>query len=155
GGARALRGIAVTRRAKRKLGIAIAVTGIAAIVAVAALVSCVVPLGDGPRRVAARDLTTEVIVPTYDEVVDRAAAMAAAAHAFADAPAQGTLDALQDAWRAAREPWKQTDAFRFGPLSLQSLGTAIDQLPIDPAAIDALIAGAMPIDRSIVASQGA
>jgi predicted lipoprotein len=145
----------MTRRARERLGVVLAATALAAIVAVAVLVSCVVSLGDGKRRITARELVHEVIVPTYDDVVDRSASLATAAHAFAAAPAQDTLDGLQDAWRVARVPWKQTDAFRFGPLSLQSLGTAIDQNPIDGSAIDALIAGSMPIDRSLFASQGA
>jgi predicted lipoprotein len=145
----------VTRRAKRRLGLAMLLAGAALVSTVLVLVSCVVPLGDGKRRIVARELTSEIIVPTYDEVVDRAAELTAAAHGLAAAPAQGTLDTLQDAWRAARVPWKQTDSFRFGPIAMQSLGVAIDQVPIDPVAIDTQLAGTATIDAAFVANLGA
>jgi uncharacterized protein len=145
----------MTRTAKRRLGFAFVLVSMALLAAILIGVACVVPLGDGKRRIVARELTIEIIIPTYDEVVDRAGELAAAAHAFAAAPSQATLDTLQDAWRTARVPWKQTDSFRFGPIAMQSLGVAIDQVPIDPAAIDALVAGTAPIDAAAVANLGA
>jgi predicted lipoprotein len=117
--------------------------------------SCVVPLGDGKRRVVAGELTREVILPTYEDVVTTVAALKTATHAFADAPAQDTLDAVQAAWRAARSPWKLTDAFRFGPQSLQSLGAAIDQFPVDPPKIEPEIAGTAVLDAAYFANIGA
>lgn len=145
----------MTRRAKRRLGLALA--GLcAAVAAIAgALVSCVVPLGDGPRRIVAGELARDIIVPTYDDVVARANDLATAAHAFAAAPDGTTLGELRAAWRAARVPWKQTDAFRFGPIAIQSLGTAIDQIPVDPARIEVELAGTAPIDVASVESLGA
>ncbi|NVB79974.1 MAG: hypothetical protein HOV81_16380 [Kofleriaceae bacterium] len=145
----------MTRRAKRRLGLALA--GLCAAVAIVAgtLVSCVVPLGDGQRRIVAGELAREIIVPTYDEVVARANDLATAAHAFAAAPDATTLEDMRAAWRAARVPWKQTDAFRFGPIAIQSLGTAIDQIPVDPARIEAELAGAQPIDLAYVETLGA
>jgi predicted lipoprotein len=119
------------------------------------LVACVVPLGDGKRRIVAGELTTQIIVPTYDEVVERTAMLASASHAFVASPDATTLDTLQSAWRAARVPWKQTDAFRFGPQVMQSLATAIDQVPVDPLKIDAELAGTSTIDGAFVAGLGA
>lgn len=145
----------MTRATRRRLGLAVAAIAAAVIAGAAVLVACVVPLGDGTRRVVARELTTEVIVPTYDDVVERSAALAAASHAFVAQPTAGTLATLQAAWRAARVPWKQTDAFRFGPVALQSLGTAIDQVPVDTAKIEAELAGAAPLDAAYVESLGA
>ena len=69
---------------------------------------------DGPRELASRSWC-----PTLDEVALRAGAMADAARALADAPSQATLDAAQDAWRAARVPWKETEAFAFGPATTE------------------------------------
>src|SRR5262245_45274744 len=108
----------MTVRAKRAVGLGV----VTLLAVVAVFVACIVDLGDGPRRVVAGDITREVIVPTYDEVVVRANALATAATQFAQAPAPASLSAVRDAWRSAREPWKRTDAFRFGPPSLQSLG---------------------------------
>jgi predicted lipoprotein len=145
----------VTRRARRRLGLAVAGLGLAAVVIASVLVACVVPLGDGKRRIVAGELTAEIIVPTYDEVVERTAALAAASRAFVANPAADTLAALQAAWRAARVPWKQTDAFRFGPLAMQSLGIAIDQVPVDPVKIDAELAGTATLDAAYIAGLGA
>lgn len=139
----------------RRLGAAMGVVALAAIVLASSLASCVVPLGDGPRRVVAGELTRDVILPSYDDVVTATAALASAGHAFADAPAAGTLDAFRSAWRAARTPWKRTDAFRFGSLTLESLGVAIDQLPVDPAKIETEIAGVAVLDAAYFEALGA
>lgn len=117
--------------------------------------SCIVPLGDGPRRVVAGQLVTDVILPTYDEVVVRAQAMQTAAHAFAAANDAASRDALRAAWRAARVPWKQSDAFRFGPTALEALAVAIDQVPIDPARIETELAGTATFDAAYFANLGA
>ncbi len=145
----------MTRRAKRRLGLALAGLGVALAIAASVLVACVVPLGDGKRRIVAGELAREIIVPTYDDVVDRAATLATAAHAFAADPTADTFAAVQAAWRAARVPWKQTDAFRFGPLAMQTLGTAIDQIPVDPSRIETELAGTAPIDVAYVDNLGA
>lgn len=129
--------------------------GVMALVAAAVLVACVVPLGDGKRRIVAGELTAEIIVPTYDEVVERTSELATATHAFVASPDAGTLAALQAAWRAARVPWKQTDAFRFGPQAMQSLATAIDQVPVDPPKIDAELAGTATLDTAYIGGLGA
>lgn len=145
----------MTRRAKRRLGIALAGLVACAAIVAAVLVACVVPLGDGTRRIVAGELATEIIVPTYDEVVERSANLVAAAHAFVATPDADALAALQAAWRAARVPWKQTDAFRFGSVEMQSLATAIDQVPVDPTKIEAELAGTATLDAAYVANLGA
>lgn len=145
----------MTRRARRTVVAALAGLGVMVAVAATVLVACVVPLGDGKRRIVAGELTAEIIIPTYDEVVERTAQLASASHAFVASPDAITLAAAQAAWRAARVPWKQTDAFRFGPQTMQSLATAIDQVPVDPLKIDAELAGTATIDLAYVGGLGA
>lgn len=140
----------MTRARKRRFAIGI---GALAVIAIAAC-TLTLSLGDGPRRRVAGELVAEVIMPTYDDVVAKTEALAAAAHAFGDTPAQDTLDALREAWRAARRPWKETDAFRFGPMALQSLGVAMDQT-VDTTKIEAELAGTQPIDAAYFATLGA
>jgi predicted lipoprotein len=111
-------------------------------------------LGDGPRRRVTGELVTEVIMPTYDEVVVRTEALAISAHAFGDAPTTTTLGAFRDAWRAAREPWKETDAFRFGPMALQSFGVAMDQT-VESDKIETEIAGTDALDAAYFSRLGA
>jgi predicted lipoprotein len=102
-----------------------------------------------------RALTEEVVLPALDEVVLRAGALADAARALADAPTQPTLDAAQEAWRAARRPWKETEAFSFGPAMTERLSAAIDQIPVDPAKIELELAGTAELTDLYVDNLGA
>jgi uncharacterized protein len=121
---------------------------------VVAIVACTVSLGDGERRITARELTTEVIVPTLDDVVTRAGEMTTAIQRLAATPTGSALDAAQAAWRAARVPWKETDAFGFGPAKDLSLGVAIDQA-VDPTKIELELAATTPISDVYVEMLGA
>ena len=116
--------------------------------------ACTVQLGAGERRITAGELTNEVIVPTLDDVVARAGELTVTTRALADAPDAAKLDAAQAAWRAARIPWKETDAYRFGPAKYLGLTAAIDQ-PIDPARIDVEIAATTPVTDQYVETLGA
>ena len=124
-------------------------------VACLAVVTCtVVPLGDGPRRTQVRAITDDVIVPTLDETADRTALLAAALADLAATPSPQTLTAAQAAWRAARVPWKQSEAFAFGPAMDERLAAAIDQAA-DPTRIDDELAGTAALTPAYVASLGA
>ena len=124
-------------------------------VALAVLDTCSpVPLGDGDRRVVARELGSEVVVPTLDEVVARTSELTSAAQQLVHSQDLLALRAVQAAWRAARVPWKQADAFGFGPASDLRLTPAMDQV-VDPPKIDALLAAATPIDEDTVTALGA
>ena len=59
-----------------------------------------------------------LVFTNYQEAFDSATAMQTALTAFTDNPTQETFDAAKTAWLAAREPYGQTEAFRFasGPI---------------------------------------
>lgn len=118
------------------------------------LTACTVSLGDGERRITARELTVDVVLPTLDETVVAAEGQAAAMRAFAADPTDVTLAAAQAAWRAARIPWKHTDAFGFGPAKDMSLQAAIDQV-IDSAKVEQEVTGTAAISTSYVETLGA
>lgn len=122
--------------------------------ALAALVACTVQLGDGERRTTARELTADVILPTFDEVVARASDQATAIRAFVAAPSSEQLELVRSAWRAARVPWKETDAFRFGPAKDLGYTVAIDQ-PVEPDKIEIELAGTGVFDAAYVENLGA
>ena len=145
----------MTRRAKQRLGIALGSVVMIALVLASSLVSCVVPLGDGPRRVVAGELARDVILPSYEESVAASMWLQTAAHELAADPTAETLETVQQAWRLARTPWKRTDAFRFGPTALQTLGAAIDQSPIDAAKIETEVAGTATLDAAYFDNLGA
>lgn len=111
-----------------------------------ALASCEpLPLGDGPRRVVVRQLAADVIVPSYDDVATRTATLKSAVLTLTAAPSAANLTAAQSAWRTARAPWMESQAFGFGPVTDLLLDAQIDQA-IDPARIDAELAAATPLD---------
>lgn len=104
------------------------------------MVTCTGPSGDGERQITARELADEVIVPTLEDVATRSSELTLAIQALATAPATAELDAAQAAWRSARIPWKEADAFRFGPAKDLALAAAIDQA-IQPARVDLVVMG--------------
>lgn len=118
------------------------------------MITCAGPSGDGERRITARELTDEVIVPTLEDVVTRSSELTLAIQALATAPATAELDAAQAAWRSARIPWKEADAFRFGPAKDLALAAAIDQA-IQPARVDLVVMGTDTISEPFVETLGA
>jgi uncharacterized protein len=124
-------------------------------IGVPAITCAPVPLGDGPKRVAVTEITTEVVLPTLQDVEARAIDLRAAIDALAADPTAATLASARDAWRAARVPWKETEAFAFGPAMDLRLGVAIDQSPVDPADVEEEIAGTEELTSAYIESIGA
>lgn len=113
-----------------------------------------VPIGDGPRRQLVRSLTEQVVEPTFDDVIARAAALTASLRVLADAPLAAELQLAQLAWRDARIPWKECDAFGFGPAADARLAAAIDFVA-EPDRIETEIAGAAPLTDAYIDNLGA
>jgi predicted lipoprotein len=103
-----------------------------------------------------QDLTDIVILPTYATLVSETAALARAAVALRDTPNAETLAATQAAWRAARRPWKQGEAFRFGPTeNLQlRIRTKLDWWPPNEDRIEEEIDGVATLTPEYIDSQG-
>lgn len=103
-----------------------------------------------------RDLAQNVMLPTIEELGAQAAALGPAVQALCDAPGAATLDAAQDAWRAARAPWEQSQAFLLGPAVDLGTASAIDFWPARPDSVDLAIASAPdPITPEYLATLGA
>lgn len=102
-----------------------------------------------------RDVTNNVVLPTYRELDAKAALLSQACGELAAAPSEATLDRAQAAWRAARRPWRQSDAFRFGPVESKQLTQTLDYFPANVASIEALVGGSAPIDAALLEDAGA
>lgn len=102
--------------------------------------------GEFDQSAMLRQLADNVMAPTLEELAVRTAALSTALDALAEGPADATLDAARNAWKAARSTWKQTQAFAFGPA--EKLEPSIDWWPADGAAIDEYIAEGGPFDVS-------
>jgi len=96
------------------------------------------------------DLSTDVILPTYQDLEARSAALDSAAQALAAAPTAANLAAAQNAWRAARRPWEQSEAFLFGPVETDGIDPGIDSWPVNVADLDAVLASSATLDEQYI-----
>jgi putative iron-regulated protein len=82
----------------------------------------------------------EVVYASYRDSLSTARALDEAAAALVSAPSDAALDAARDAWRAAREPYLQTEVYRFygGPIDAEESGPEglINAWPLDEGHID-------------------
>jgi len=97
------------------------------------------------RNAVLRDLTDNVMLPTYRELTPRMDALARSLDALCAAPSDERLTAARAAWSDARGVWKRASVFRGGPMETLNTYPAVDFYPVSPTAVEALIAGADPI----------
>lgn len=83
---------------------------------------------------------TEVIVPTYATLYDRALALSACAETLAQDLTDEQLAQCQEAWIAARVPWERSEGFLFGPVADRGIDPAVDSWPVDYNQLNALMA---------------
>ena len=79
------------------------------------------------------------VVPTYKEMFDNVTALQKKVNTFLDNKTQANLDAACDAWRAARNPWEESEAFLFGPADYEGLDPSLDSWPLEMAEINAIL----------------
>jgi putative iron-regulated protein len=81
-----------------------------------------------------------IVLASYEDSYEAALALDAALNALVDGPSEQTLEAARDAWLAAREPYLQTEAFRFydGPIDNADVGVEglVNAWPLDEGYID-------------------
>ena len=77
------------------------------------------------------DFANTVVLATYTDLDNKAGELLAAVKALAADTSQGNLEKAQQAWKATRTPWEQSEAFLFGPVDTQGLDPALDSWPVD------------------------
>ena len=75
------------------------------------------------------DFANTVVLATYTDLDNKAGELLAAVKALAADTSQGNLEKAQQAWKATRTPWEQSEAFLFGPVDTQGLDPALDSWP--------------------------
>ncbi len=141
---------------RRALGMSVAGGALGCLSLICAWLSCApIALPDGDRRMMLGALTTNVILPTYDDVAARATDLRVAIAGFVADPTDATLEPARQNWREARLPWKEAEAFAFGPVTEQRLGVALDQSPVEYAYVEAEIAGPAELNAAYVETLGA
>jgi putative iron-regulated protein len=77
------------------------------------------------------DFANTVVLATYTELDNKAGELLSAVKALEANNTQANLEKAQQAWRATRKPWEQSEAFLFGPVDTQGLDPALDSWPVD------------------------
>lgn len=88
----------------------------------------------------------DVVIPTYTLMKNDVKALYDAVVAYDNDPSTDKLNAVCDAWRAARIPWEQSEGFLFGPAALLGLDPSLDSWPLDKGSIDRIISGSEEIN---------
>ncbi len=113
------------------------------------------PLEDGERRMALRETTERVILPTYVELGARTAELSQQLDELRAAPAAVDLSVVRQAYLDARVPWEESQAFAFGPAADLHAEAGIDQSPIDASKLEAELASESELSVKYVRGLGA
>lgn len=94
--------------------------------------------------------TDNVIVSTYSDLEQQAAALKTAIQAFTAAPSTATLEAARTAWRQTRRPWEMSEGFLFGPVDTKGLDPALDSWPVNTVDLDEVLAGTQQLTKEYI-----
>lgn len=84
---------------------------------------------------------SDIALADYGDALTTAKALDASVDALIAKPSQETLDAAKAAWKAARVPYQQTEAFRFGNAIVDDWEGRVNAWPLDEGLIDYVDAG--------------
>ncbi|MCO5160415.1 MAG: peptidase [Mesorhizobium sp.] len=84
---------------------------------------------------------SDVALAGYEDSLTTAKALDAAVDALVAKPSEDTLAAARKAWIAARVPYQQTEAFRFGNAIVDEWEGRVNAWPLDEGLIDYVDAG--------------
>lgn len=84
---------------------------------------------------------SDIALAGYEDSLTTAKALDAAVDALVAKPTPETLDAARKAWLAARVPYQQTEAFRFGNAIVDEWEGRVNAWPLDEGLIDYVDAG--------------
>ncbi len=105
---------------------------------VSVLSGCVTQVAEpvAPARSAIIDTYISIAQASYGDALSTAQELEKAVDAFLAQPSAATQSAAQDAWRAARIPYQQTEAFRFGNTIVDEWEGRVNSWPLDEGLID-------------------
>lgn len=89
-----------------------------------------------PTVEAVLDTYADIALAGYEDALTTAKALDAAVDAFIAAPTEGNLGVAKEAWEAARVPYQQTEAFRFGNAIVDAWEGRVNAWPLDEGLID-------------------
>ncbi len=117
---------------KQKIGLVVA-AGLAAASQVLAPVSA---QADGHSKAAVLKTYGDIALAGYEDSLVTARTLKAAVDALIASPSQASLVQARAAWLAAREPYQQTEVYRFGNAIVDDWEGRVNAWPLDEGLID-------------------
>jgi uncharacterized iron-regulated protein len=96
------------------------------------------------------EVAENVILSTYVDLHEKSMDLIAAVDALAQNPTEENLSAARQAWRAARRPWEQSEAFIFGPVDSEGIDPSIDLWPVNHVDLDGVLASSVSLTTSYI-----
>lgn len=100
------------------------------------------------------DFVNVIALPTYKNFQTEGAKLKAAVTDLAANPSVARQKVAQDAWRAARVVWEQSEGFLIGPVDDDNYDPYMDTWPTDKNALNQLIAGNDPPTITVAYLEG-
>ncbi|MEL7416597.1 MAG: imelysin family protein, partial [Pseudomonadota bacterium] len=97
------------------------------------------PVASAVQAASPRDVIdgyADLALAKYADSLTAAQSLQTAVRAFIDAPSAETHAAAKDAWLAARVPYQQTEAYRFGNAVVDAWEGKVNAWPLDEGLID-------------------
>lgn len=94
---------------------------------------------DNATTLVVNDFADNVVIPTYEQLVARSTELSEAVDTFVAEPTDAKLEAAQAAWKAARTPWEQSEAFAFGPAESLGYDGDLDDWPVNETDVQAIL----------------
>ncbi|WP_432471475.1 imelysin family protein [Amphritea sp. HPY] len=108
---------------------------------VSALVASSVSAATQPSADAVLNTYADIAFATYEDSLITAKDLQQSINAFLNNPTQQTLNQARSAWTAARAPYQQSEAYRFGNAIVDDWEGRVNAWPLDEGLIDYVDAG--------------
>jgi putative iron-regulated protein len=89
-----------------------------------------------PSADAILETYADIALAAYEDSLNGARSLEAAIDDFLAAPSEAALEAARAAWTASREPYQQTEAYRFGNPIVDDWEGRVNAWPLDEGLID-------------------
>jgi putative iron-regulated protein len=99
-------------------------------------VAPIAAFAQAPDNATVLAVYADIALAGYEDSLATAKALDAAIDALIANPSEETLQAAKDAWKAARIPYQQTEAFRFGNPIVDEWEGRVNAWPLDEGLID-------------------
>ena len=101
-----------------------------------ALLACLGTVTFAQSRAAVLTTYADIAAAAYGDAKITATALSVAVDALIAAPSDSTLAAARSAWLAARNPYQQTEVYRFGNVIVDDWEGRVNAWPLDEGLID-------------------